>query len=186
MKQITETLEKSSTVVLVDYAGMGVGMQEELRRALREVDATMRIIKNTLFRIAGENAKAPKEISDTVVDGPSAMVYTQGDPIAPLQVLGKFAKENELPHFKVGIVEGNYQNQVALIALSKLPSKDMLVAQAVGAIAAPLYGFVSVLNAPMQKLVFILDEYSKSETSGTKSTPTSLDGSASGGRGETK
>lgn len=164
LNELEIAMKNSTSLVMIDYTGLNVSMQEDLRNRLREVGATMKVVKNTLFRIAGENTKAPKEaLTDTVLEGPSALVYTNGDPIAPLQVLGKFAKEKELTQFKVGIVEGSFQDKLSLVALSKLPSKDVLVGQALGTIAAPLYGFIGILNAPMQKLIYVLDQASKKE-----------------------
>ena len=159
---LSKEIEAASTVALVDYAGLNVKMLQEIKRELKKVDTRVVIVKNTLFKIAGEKAKAPKEaLQDSVLAGPTAMVITEGDPIAPLQILGKFAKANELPQFKVGIVEGTFQDKEGLTKLSKLPGKDALVGQAMGAIAAPLYGLVGTLNAPMQKLVHVLSEASK-------------------------
>lgn len=162
--EVSEMIKASSTVCVVDYAGMDVAKLQELKKALKEVDSKLFIIKNTLFALAAEKAKSPEEVTDkATLAGPSAYIFTEGDPIAPIQVLGKFAKSSDLPQFKVGIVEGSFQDKNGMIALSKLPGKEVLVGQAMGAIAAPLYGFVSTLNAPMQKLVYVLSEASKKE-----------------------
>ena len=165
VKALTKDIKDSSAVVLVDYAGLDVKSQQELKRELKKVDARMLVVKNTLFKIAGKEAGSPEEaLTDTVLSGPTAMILTKKDPIAPLQVLDKFMKENELPQFKVGIVENAFQDKDALIKLSKLPGKEVLAAQAVGAVAAPLYGLVGTLQGPMQKLVFILKQASQKES----------------------
>ncbi|SRR5258706_15377809 len=161
VEQLTRDLKEAKAVVLVDYMGLNVKAQQELKKQLRAVGAEMSVIKNTLFRIAAKNVDAPVEIADTVMEGPSAMVISREDPIAPLQVLAKFAKANELPHFKVGIVEGSFQDTASLIKLSTLPSRDILLGQAVGTIAAPLYGIVSTLQGNIQKLFYVLQEASK-------------------------
>jgi len=162
VKDLSEKLSDASAVVLVNYMGLNVEKQIELKRALKAVDANMMVIKNTLLKIASENIKAPKELTnDTVLEGPTALVVANGDPIAPLQILAKFAKENDLPELKVGLIEGGFQDKEALVALSKLPGKEALVGQVLGTIASPLYGIVGTLNAPMQKLIFVLSEASK-------------------------
>ena len=167
---LAKDLRAASSVVLVDYAGLSVKLQQKLKSELKGVDATMVVVKNSLFKLAGKKAGTPKEaLTDTVLAGPTAIVITVEDPISPLQVLGKFSKANEIPQFKIGIIENVFQNTEALVKLSKLPSKDMLVTQAIGAIAAPLYGLVGTLTGPMQKLVFILDEYSKSKAQNSNS-----------------
>ena len=159
VKNLTEELKGASSVVLVDYSGLNVKAQQDLKKKLRDVNAKMIVVKNTLFKLAGESAKMPKEtLTDTVLTGPIALIVTEDDPIAPLSVLGKFAQEHELPQLKVGIVEGNFQDTETLVLLSKLPSKETLVTQAVGVIGAPVYGLLTVLNGNMQKLLSVLNQ----------------------------
>jgi len=162
VQNLTEELKGANSVVLVDYTGIGVKMQQDLRKQLKKVNARMFVVKNTLLKLAGEAAKVSKDaLSDTVLSGPVAVVISEDDPVAPLQILGKFAKEFNIPQMKVGIVDGSFQDKDNLIKLSKLPGKDVLFAQAVGTIAQPMYGIVGVLNANMQKLVYVLKEASQ-------------------------
>jgi large subunit ribosomal protein L10 len=164
VENLTSELKSATSVVLVDYAGLSVKMQQELKARLKESGAIMTVAKNTLFRIAAKDAGYPKEVGeDTVLAGPTALVMTKEDPIAPLQVIAKFAKEFEIPQFKVGVIEGGFQDKQALLKLSTLPGKDVLFAQALGAVSAPLYGLVGTLNANVQKLLWILK--SKAEQS---------------------
>lgn len=161
---LTEDLKGASSVVLVDYAGMSVSLQQDLKNKLRDVNARMVVVKNSLFKRAGGEAGYPAEaLEDSVLAGPTAMVVTDEDPIAPIQALSKFAKENELPNLKIGIVEGKYQDKNALDMLSKLPGKEVLAAQAVGAIGAPLYGLIGTLEGSMQKLIYVLKEASNKQ-----------------------
>ena len=160
---LTEQLKSATCVVLVDYTGLSVKMQQDLKKRLSEVGAQMTVVKNTLFRLAGKGAEVPEEtLEDTVLSGPTAMILTEEDAIAPLQVLHKFAKEFEIPSFKVGLVEKSFQDKDTLERLAQLPSKEILMAQAVGAIAGPMYGLVGTLQGNLQKLVYILKEKSKS------------------------
>lgn len=162
VKELSSTLEEANSVVLVDYSGLSVQMQQELKKRLKEVGATMTVAKNTLYKIAAEQAKYPKEATEeTVIAGPSALVIANEDPISPLQIIADYAKEFEIPQFKVGVVEGSYQNKENLEKLSKLPGKDALVAQAMGAISAPLYSLVGTLEGNLQKLVFVLQQASQ-------------------------
>lgn len=161
--KLSEELKSASGYVLVDFKGLSVKLQEDLKKKLREVNGKMVIVKNTLFRLSAEKAKAPSEItSDTVLTGPTAIVLTKEDPIALLQILSKFSKESEIPQFKVGLVEGSFQSKDALLRLSTLPGKPVLQAQLVGSISAPLYGITSILQGNIQKLLWIL----KSKTEG--------------------
>lgn len=157
VEKLSTELASASSVVLVDFKNMDVKTQQELKRKLREVDSRMVVVKNTLFKLAGETSKFPKEaLSDSVLSGQTALVITKSDPIAPLQVLGKFAKELEVPQLKVGIIEGSFQDSDSLLKLSELPSKDILYQQVVGGVATPIYGLLSVLNADMQKFISVL------------------------------
>jgi large subunit ribosomal protein L10 len=162
--ELTSELKNASSIVLIDYTGISVKSQQELKKRLKAVDASMLVVKNTLLKIAGRKAETSEDaLTDSVLSGQTALVVSKADPIAPLQVLYRFAKEFELPQLKVGIVEGKFQDKVALTKLSTLPSKEILLGQTVGTIASPLYGIVGVLNANMQKLVYILSEHAKSQ-----------------------
>ncbi len=159
---LTEELKSASGVVLVDFKGLSVKLQQELKKRLREVNGKMIVVKNTLFKLSAEKAKSPSDItSETVLQGPTALVMTEDDPISLLQVLSKFAKESEVPQMKVGIIDGVFQNKETLIKLSNLPGKVVLSSQMIGAISAPLYGIVGTLQGNIQKLLWILK--SKSE-----------------------
>jgi large subunit ribosomal protein L10 len=164
VQNLSEEMKVASSVVLIDYSGMGVKKQQELKKRLSEVDAKMVVVKNTLFKLAATDSKAPGEVvEDSVLSGPTALIMTEGDPISPLQVLAKFAKEFDVLQLKVGVIEGSYQDKDNLLKLSTLPGKDVLYAQAIGAIGAPLYGLIYTLQSNMQKLVYILDTASKKE-----------------------
>ncbi|MCH7641584.1 50S ribosomal protein L10 [Patescibacteria group bacterium] len=159
VQNLVEELKGASSVVLVDYSGLNVKAQQDLKKKLRAVNAKMLVVKNTLFKLAGKTANVPKEaMTDTVLTGPVALVVTEEDPIAPLQVLGKFAQEHEIPQLKVGVIEGSFQDKETLVRLSQLPAREVLVGQVVGSIGAPLYGIVGVLQGNMQKLLSVLDQ----------------------------
>jgi large subunit ribosomal protein L10 len=159
VENLAAELKEASSVVMVDYSGLSVKLQQELKTQLSGIGAKLLVVKNTLFRLASQTAGLPKEIStDSVLSGPNALIITEADPIAPIQVLAKFAKEFEIPRLKVGVVEGSFQTKEALAMLSTLPSKDALFAQALGIAASPVYGIVGVLEANIQKLLFILDQ----------------------------
>ena len=149
-------------MVLVNYAGLGVKAQQELKKRLSEVDGRMIVVKNTLLKRAGEAIKLDKEIlTDEILVGQTALVIAGSDPVAPIQVLGKFAKEFEVPKFKVGIVDGSFQDQASLTKLSTLPGRDALLGQLLGTLMGVEYGLVGTLNANLQKLVYVLDTASK-------------------------
>jgi len=165
-KTFVEDLKKELTgaksVILVNYAGLGVKSQQELKKRLAEVDGHMVVVKNTLLKLAGESVGLSKDLlTDDILSGQTALIIAENDPVAPIQTLGKFAKEFEVPKFKVGIVEGSFQDNASLVKLSTLPGRDALLGQVLGTLMGPLYGTVGTLNANLQKLVYILDQASK-------------------------
>jgi len=157
VENLTEELKSAKSVVLVNYAGLNVKAQRELKARLKEVDAKMLVVKNTLLKRAGEAAKVDDQIlSDSVLEGQTALIIAENDPIAPLSVLGKFAKEFEVPQLKVGIIDGSFQENEALVKLSNLPGRDALLGQVLATLMSPSYGLVGALNSNMQKLLYIL------------------------------
>lgn len=159
---LTEELKSAKSVVLINYTGLSVKAQQELKSRLKEAGAKMIVVKNTLLKRAGAAAKIDKEVlTDSVLSGQTALVIGSGDAISPLSVLGKFAKEFEVPSFKVGIIEGSFQDTEALTHLSALPGRDALLGQLLGTLTGPEYGLVGTLNANMQKLVYVLSQKSQ-------------------------
>ena len=169
VENLTEELKSAKSVVLVNYSGLSVKAQQELKRRLAEVGAKLVVVKNTLLKRAGETAKIDSQVlSDTVLTGQTALILASEDAISPLTVLGKFAKEFEsgsghpIPQMKVGIIDGAFFSTDDLIKLSNLPGRDALLGQLLGVLMGPSYGLVGTLNANTQKLVYVLDQKSKS------------------------
>jgi large subunit ribosomal protein L10 len=150
-------LKDAKSLVLVNYTGLSVKAQQELKKRLKEADGRMVVVKNTLLKRAFAAAKISDEMAtDEILSGQTAIVLADGDPLAPIQALGKFAKEFELPKFKVGVIEGSFQDADSLTKLSTLPSRDVLLGQLLGVLVAPEYGLVGTLQGNLQKLVYIL------------------------------
>lgn len=159
--KLTPKLKSSNAVVFVNFAGLSVTLQQKLKKELKEVGADMTVIKNTLIKRAGLEAKISEEVlTNEVLSGQTALILTEGDSIAPIQVIGKFSKENNVPQFKVGIVDGSFTDKEGLTKISILPTKDVLFSQVVGSLMSPSYGLVGVLQGNLQKLIFILKEVS--------------------------
>ena len=161
VSDLTPKLKTAKSLVFVNFAGLSVTLQQKLKKELKEVGANMTVIKNTLIKRAGLEAKISEEVlTSEVLSGQTALILTEGDSVAPIQVIGKFAKENNVPQFKVGIVDGNFTDKDGLTKISILPTKDILFSQVVGSLISPSYGLVGVLQGNLQKLIFILKEVS--------------------------
>ena len=162
VENLKEELKGAKSVVLVNYAGLGVKAQQELKARLTSVGGKMIVVKNTLLKRAGETIGIDKGLlTDSILSGQTALVIASEDAIAPIQVLGKFAKEFEVPKFKVGVIEGSFQDEDSLAKLSMLPGRDALLGQLLGTLMGSEYGLVGILNANLQKLVYVLDTASK-------------------------
>jgi large subunit ribosomal protein L10 len=162
-EKLSGELKSAKSVILVNYAGLGVKAQQELKARLSEVGGRMIVVKNTLLKIAGESAGIDKDIlADSILVGQTAVIVAENDPVAPIQVLGKFAKEfvseAGLPvtKFKVGVVDGSFQDETSLAKLSTLPGRDALLGQLLGTLMGPMYGITGTLSGNLQKLIFIL------------------------------
>ena len=162
---LTAELKSAKSFVLINYTGLSVSSQQELKKRLKEVGAKMLVVKNTLLKRASETAKIDKEmLTDEVLSGQTALVISEDDPISFIQVLGKFTKEFiseagfPVPQMKVGIVDGLFQDNATLAKLATLPGRDVLLSQLLGSLMSPSYGLVGTLNANLQKLVYILSQ----------------------------
>jgi large subunit ribosomal protein L10 len=159
---LTEELKGAKSVVLINFIGMGVKAQQNLKKQLKAVGAKMIVVKNTLLKIAAKKAKIDESIlEDSILTGQTALILTSDDALSPIQVLGKFAKEFEIPQMKIGIVEGTLTDAASLTHISSLPGRDALLGQLLGALMAPSYGLVSTLNAGPSRLVSMLDAKAK-------------------------
>lgn len=154
---LASRLKDAKSVVFVDYSGMGVKLQQDFKAKLREVGGSMLVAKNTLIKLAGKIAQLPEEATaDELLSQQTALVFSGEDAVSSIQVLGKFAKDNEIPKIKAGVVEGVFQDKEGVLKISSLPSRQQLYANVVGAVASPMYGLVGTLQGNLQKLVYVL------------------------------
>src|SRR5215218_5712211 len=128
--QVAEQIQESQAIFALDYRGMTVAQAAELRASLREADATMRVVKNTLTERAADKAGA--EDLKGFLDGPTAFTFVRGDAALAAKALATFRKQYDL------------------LAISKLPSRDVLHGQLVGVLAHPISGLVRTLNQLIQ------------------------------------
>lgn len=154
---LTAELKSARGLVLVNFTGLSVASQQELKRRLKEAGAKMLVVKNTLLKRAGEAAKINEQIlTDSILTGQTALIIAEADPIAPIQVLGKFAKEFSVPTMKVGIIDKDFYDSLSLSQISSLPSRDALLGQLLGSLISANYGLVGTLQGNLQKLIYVL------------------------------
>jgi large subunit ribosomal protein L10 len=156
--EIKERIQESQIAILTKYIGMNAGQATELRAKLREGDVRFKVFKNTLAKRALDEL----DLSDAskFLDGPIAWAFSD-DPVAPAKLLAEFGKEVPVVQMNGGILEGKIVSLEQLKALAELPPQEVLLAQVVGTIAAPLRNLVGVLNALPRNLVNVLDQVRK-------------------------
>ena len=149
VEALTGKIKESTSVVFVDYKGITVAQDTELRKQFREAEVEYTVVKNTLTRFA---AKECGYDFDEVLNGTTAMAYTTGDPIAPARVVCEFAKKNKLNlAIKGGVVEGSVLSAQQLSGFGELPSKNALVASVLGTFLAPISSLAFVLDQIRQQ-----------------------------------
>lgn len=157
VQELTDKLNKSNSVVFADYKGMTMSDLAALRSQLSEISAEFTVTKNNLIKLSLQNAGL--EVKDEkVFSGPIATLFAYGDEITPLKILTKSFKDLQKGLVKAGIVNGEILSDSQVNKLAELPSKDELRAKVVGALGAPLYGIVGVLQANLRNLVYALDQ----------------------------
>ncbi len=154
LASIKADIEGAGAMWVVDYRGLTVKQIQELRRAVRDADASMKVYKNTLMHLALEETESPN--LDEVLAGPSAFVFTGEDPVASAKVLRDFAKANENLEIKGGMMDGEYLDKAKVEAVASLPSREELIAKLLGTISNPLVQIVRVLNGPMESFARVV------------------------------
>ena len=149
VESLTGKIQEATSVVFVDYKGITVAQDTELRKQFREAGVEYSVVKNTLTNFAAKNAGYD---FSKVLNGTTAMASTTGDPIAPARIVCEFAKKNKnVLTIKGGIVEGSVLSVDALSGFGELPSKNALVAQVLGTFLAPISSLACVLDQIRQQ-----------------------------------
>lgn len=143
---LTEMLQDSISFVLVDYKGISVEDDTKLRKELREAGVHYVVEKNSMLRFAFKNMGI--DAFDEVLHGTTAVALSKDDQTAPARVLGKFATDHEdFFNLKAGYVEGVAYDAAGVEKLSKIPSKEVLLAQLVGSLQGPIQKLAATLQA---------------------------------------
>ena len=151
VEKLTEVIKNSVSGVLVDYKGITVEEDTKLRKELREAGVNYFVEKNTMLLRAFKECGI--EGFEEALNGTTALAVSSDDQTAPARILGKFAEKagDEKFNLKAGFVEGEVYDQAGVVALSKIPSKDTLLAQLVGSLQGPLQKLAATLNAVADK-----------------------------------
>ena len=145
--ELTEKLQNASSGVLVDYKGITVAEDTALRVECRNNELDYAVVKNTLLRFATKNVGL--EEMDEALNGTTSLATSDADPIAPMRIVNKYAKQLGDKKFTIkgGFMDGKVLSMEEIMALAELPSKDVLQAQVLGTMLAPITSLAIVLKA---------------------------------------
>jgi len=158
VEQISESLQNANGIFLTDFSGLSVEEITQLRREFRKADVAFLVVKNTLAKRSCEAIGMESMVP--YLTGPTGLALAQGDPVAPVRVISEFLKKHkdkEKPEIKGAVVEGQILTAAEAGAMKNIPPREVLIAQVVGSIAAPLSGLVGGLNGIISKLVYAID-----------------------------
>lgn len=156
VQEIVEKLNRAQAMVLVDYRGLNVEQVTDLRNQYRQEQIDYKVYKNTMMRFALKEAGI--EGMDEYLTGPNAVAFSFEDPVSAAKVSQKYAKGNDKLVIKAGVVDGKVIDKTGVEALAKLPPKEVLVAQVLGTLNAPITGLATALQGTYGGLVRCLDQ----------------------------
>ena len=149
IEEISASVKDAQSVVLVDYRGLTVEQDTELRKQLREAGITYKVYKNTMMNFAFKGTDF--ESLTTYLTGPSAVAISKEDATAPARVLCKFAKTANALEVKGGIVEGVAYDAKGIEDISRIPSREELLSKLLGSIQSPITNFARVMKQLAEK-----------------------------------
>ncbi|MCE9626461.1 MAG: 50S ribosomal protein L10 [Candidatus Eisenbacteria bacterium] len=145
LKDTAQRIADVRGIYLADFTGMTVASISLLRKRCREQGIQFRVIKNTLLK-RSFNERGISEL-DPFLIGPTGLVFSSDNEMAPAKVLSDFAKEFEKPRIKAAVVDGRLYTDKAIVQLAALPSREVLLSQLLGTFVAPMTTFLGAVNA---------------------------------------
>ena len=149
VQEIAELFNGAQTAVAVDYRGLTVAEDTQLRKKLREAGITYKVYKNTLIRLAAKDT--PYEALGPILEGPTAIAVSKEDATAPARILADFAKTAKKLEIKGGIVEEKYYDAAAMQTIAPIPSREILLGRLLGSMQSPVANFARVTKQIAEK-----------------------------------
>ena len=147
--EISEAIKDAQSVVLVDYRGLTVEQDTNLRKQLREAGVTYKVYKNTMMNFAFKGTDF--EGLAPYLEGPSAVAISTTDATAPARILAKFAKDAKALEIKAGVVEGLVYDAKGMQTIAQIPSREELLSELLGSLQSPITNFARVMNQLAEK-----------------------------------
>jgi large subunit ribosomal protein L10 len=156
IEEIAAQIEGAAAIFAVDYRGISVPQAAELRGKLREADASFRVVKNRLTKLAAE--KAGEERLDELLQGPTALTFIRGDTAMAAKAISTFNREHEILNFKGGFMDSLSLDEDKFKSIARLPAREVLNGQLAGVVASPLTGLVRGLGSMISGLALQLGQ----------------------------
>ena len=147
--EISAVIKDAQSVVVVDYRGLTVAEDTQLRKQLREAGVSYKVYKNTLVSRAVEGTEF-ESLRDSL-EGPNAFAVSTEDATAPARVLAEFAKKAPNLEIKAGVVEGTFYDAEGMKAIASVPSREVLLSKLLGSLQSPITNLARVLNQIAEK-----------------------------------
>ena len=147
--EIAANVKDAQSVVLVDYRGLTVEQDTELRKSLREAGVVYKVYKNTFMTRAFKDTAF--EGLTQYLEGPSAVAISTEDATAPARVLSEFAKKADKLEIKAGVVEGTVYDAKGIASIASIPSREVLISRLLGSMQSPITNFARVMNQLAEK-----------------------------------
>ena len=144
VEAIKEQLDGAKGVVLVDYRGLTVEQDTELRSELRKANVIYKVYKNTMIKRAVAGTEFEPLVAD--LEGPTAIAISKEDATAPGRVLSKVAKTAKALELKAGVIEGTYYDAKGMVAVATIPSREELLSKLLGSLQSPMANFARVID----------------------------------------
>jgi large subunit ribosomal protein L10 len=169
VKQIKKWFDGADSLLVLQYKGLTVSEANELRSRLKSMDSELRVLKNTLTRIAV--ADTPKEGITPLLDGPVAVVFVSDDAAATAKVLRDFGRGRKEFGLRGGLLEGRVLDGMQVEAFAVLPPREVLLAQMVGIVQAPLARAIQTVAAPARKMLGLFGALADKRTAEAPAPP---------------
>ncbi|MBI3336457.1 50S ribosomal protein L10 [Candidatus Peregrinibacteria bacterium] len=163
VKDLTDKMQRASSVIFTHYIGLNVADLTHLRRQLKAKNAELKVSKKTLMDLAIKNASLPPP-APTLLDGPIGCIFSFADPLSGAQIAFKFGKDHAQVDLVGGIFEGKLLSKEEARSFAQMPSREMLLTIFAMMIRSPLVQFATMCSSPLSGFVRALNELSKKKT----------------------
>jgi large subunit ribosomal protein L10 len=158
---LKDKISRAKQIIIADHTGINVADITVLRRKLKESKSEFRVAKNTLLKLAIKDTE--EEVLDKYFEGPTTIVFGYDDPGVPAKIIYDSIKESEKPKFKAYYIDGQVYGIDFLKQIAELPPREVVIAQLIGTVEAPITNFIMVVEAASREFVATLDALAKSK-----------------------